>query len=188
MLAKIKSKNLTNHLVSISYISPRKSDDIWLISNFEKVNALHHHLHSTFQPNNFIIPHNQIDEIKHFLCSSILLTLPKKHIRPSEVKFIFHKSTSHKTSGYDLITSEMSSQLPKAILFLTHIYNSMIRITYFPLLWKFLIIIMILKPGKSPNSPSSYRPISLIPFFSAIYEKLMLKCLLPIIDANCPDN
>ncbi|KAL4120565.1 hypothetical protein QTP88_013235 [Uroleucon formosanum] len=95
------------------------------------------------------------------------MTLPPKHIKPSEVEFISSKSAPHKTPGYDLITSEVASQLPKkAILSLSHIYNSMLRLSYFPLLWKFSIIIMIFKPGKLADSPSSYRPISLLPYFS----------------------
>jgi hypothetical protein len=47
---------------------------------------------------------------------------------------------------------------------------------------------MILKPGKPTDSPNSYRPISLLPFFSKVFEKLTLKRLIPIIDTNLPDN
>jgi len=70
---------------------------------------------------------------------------------------------------------------------LTHIYNSMMRLSYFPVLWKFSVIVMILKPGKSPDSPNSYRPISLLPLFSKIFEKIFLKRILPIIETNLPN-
>ncbi|KAL4091142.1 hypothetical protein QTP88_025879 [Uroleucon formosanum] len=209
ILAKIKSDNLTNHLASLSTtdnslwqntrkilrsqppVPPlRNPDGTWLISDLEKANAFRHHLHTTFQPHIDIIPSNKIVDVDHFLSSPLPMTLPPKHIRPSEVsEFIINKSARHKTPGYDLITSEVASQLPrKAILSLTHIYNSMLRLSYFPLLWKFSIIIMILKPGKPADSPSSYRPISLLPFFFKVFEKLTLKRLLPIIDTNLPDN
>lgn len=34
---------------------------------------------------------------------------------------------------------------------------------------------MIPKPGKNPTSVSSYRPISLLPIISKLYERLLLK-------------
>jgi hypothetical protein len=70
-----------------------------------------------------------------------------------------------------LLTSAiLGVELPRtAVLLLTTIYNSMPRLTYFPLLWKFAQIIMIHKPGKPPVT--SYRPISLLPIMSKIFEK-----------------
>jgi hypothetical protein len=64
----------------------------------------------------------------------------------------------------------------------------MIRLTYFPALWKFSIIVMILKPKKPPDTPSSYRPISLLPLFSKIFKKLILKRIIPTIESNTPNN
>jgi hypothetical protein len=43
---------------------------------------------------------------------------------------------------------------------------------------------MIVKPGKNPNDITSYRPISLLPTFSKILEKIFLKRLTPIIDES----
>ena len=41
---------------------------------------------------------------------------------------------------------------------------------------------MIPKPGKPPNDKTSYRPISLLPIISKIFEKLLLKRLKPVIE------
>jgi predicted metallopeptidase len=38
------------------------------------------------------------------------------------------------------------------------------------------------KPGKLPSEKTSYRPISLLPIVSKIFEKLLLKRLKPIIE------
>ena len=41
---------------------------------------------------------------------------------------------------------------------------------------------MIEKPGKPPHEAGSYRPISLLPIISKLFEKLLLKRLKPIIE------
>jgi hypothetical protein len=40
---------------------------------------------------------------------------------------------------------------------------------------------MILKPGKLPNKVDSYRPISLLPIMSKLFEKLLLIRLQSVI-------
>lgn len=51
-------------------------------------------------------------------------------------------------------------------------------------------IIMVPQPNKPENVISSYRPISLLPFFSKIFERLFLKRLLPILETKniIPDH
>jgi hypothetical protein len=39
-------------------------------------------------------------------------------------------------------------------------------------------------PGKPPNELTSYRPISLLPIVSTVFEKLLLKRLLQIVENN----
>ena len=62
------------------------------------------------------------------------------------------------------------------------ILNRMLSIGYFPKLWKISKIIMIEKPGKDPTIASSYRPISLLPTLSKVFEKLLIKKLQCIIE------
>jgi hypothetical protein len=61
---------------------------------------------------------------------------------------------------------------------------------YFPAQCKVAKIILYLKPGKPPNEPMSYRPISLLPILSKVYEKLLLRRLLPIVENSrlLPDH
>jgi len=76
-------------------------------------------------------------------------------------------------------------ELPrKAIVLLTTIYNSMLRLAYFPITWKFAQIIMIHKPGKLSNRVTSHRPISLLPITSKIFERLLLKRIQIDVDIN----
>lgn len=90
-----------------------------------------------------------------------------------------------KSSGFDLITAEVARWFSKrAIVLLTYIYNAIIRLSYFSLSWKFSQIVMFAKPEKPPDNATSYRPISLLPYLSKIYERLILKRLSPRILAN----
>ena len=51
-------------------------------------------------------------------------------------------------------------------------------------------VIMIAKPGKPPHDAASHRPISLLPIVSKLFEKLLLKRLIPIIERKnlVPDH
>jgi len=119
------------------------------------------------------------------------MCLPPKHFSPGEIIQCINSFPLRKSPGFDLITAEVARQFPKkAILMLTRIINAIIRLSYFPTQWKFSLIILIPKSKKPPHLLSSYRPISLLPFFSRLCEKLVLKRIHPIIkDKNItPDH
>ncbi|VVC27228.1 Reverse transcriptase domain [Cinara cedri] len=54
------------------------------------------------------------------------------------------------------------------------------RIATFPSTWKHAIIVPIHKPGKPANS-TSYRPISLLPTLSKLYERILLERIKPYV-------
>ena len=68
----------------------------------------------------------------------------------------------------------------KGIAFLTSIFNAMLRLGYYPKSWKLSIITLIHKPGKPIHEANSYRPISLLPNISKLFEKLLIKRLHPM--------
>ncbi|KAL4127027.1 hypothetical protein QTP88_011225 [Uroleucon formosanum] len=113
------------------------------------------------------------------------MSLPTNHTSPSEILHIINKLHNNKAPGHDLITNRIIKNLPKkTIIFLTFIFNSILRLSYIPPSWKHSIIILIHKPGKPKNLPSSFRPISLLPSFSKILEKIILKRIYPIINVQ----
>ena len=110
------------------------------------------------------------------------MVLPAKPISPHEIKLHITKLHNNKSPGYDLINNKILKKLSeKTIIFLTHIFNAMLRLFYIPLIWKFSIIILISKPEKSKHLVTSYRPISLLPRLEKLFEKLLLKRIIPII-------
>jgi hypothetical protein len=56
------------------------------------------------------------------------------------------------------------------IKYLAQLLNAVVLKGYFPAQWKVTQIILILKPGKPPNELTSYRPISLLPIVSKVFE------------------
>lgn len=151
------------------------------MSEQSQANIFANHLSNTFQPHHNIISPTKIQEVESFLNSPLPLYPPPRAFYPSEVEFNLKKNSPNKSPGFDLISAEVVKHLPrKTIIFLTQIYNAMLRLSYFPILYS--IIILIPKPKKNPDCPSSYRPISHLPTLSKLFEKLLLKRILPIVE------
>lgn len=147
----------------------RKTDGTWAKSNMEKAETFSELLSSIFQPNS---EHSDIDvnNITNTYENSIPLVSRKELL--SEIK----KLKLKKSPGFDLITAQLLKNLPKkALKFLQLLLNAAIKLRYVPGIWKVAEIIMIPKPGKSPNDAKSYRPISLLPIISKVFESIVLK-------------
>lgn len=110
------------------------------------------------------------------------MSLPIKPITPAEIKNQINKLPTNRAPGYDLITNEILKHLShKSILFLTIIYNAMLRLLHFSPIWKFSVIIMIPKPNKPKHIVDPYRSISLLPTCGKLLKKLLLKRQFPIV-------
>jgi hypothetical protein len=72
----------------------------------------------------------------------------------------------------------------------TQLLNSILRTGHLPGLWKVSQIIPILKPGKLPEEAQSYRPVSLLPVLSKVFEKLLITGILPTLQEKqvVPDH
>jgi hypothetical protein len=64
--------------------------------------------------------------------------------------------------------------LRRAIIFLTKVFNAIFRRQYFPPAWKHVRVVSILKPGKNPTLPSSYRHKSILDTVGKLFEKILL--------------
>lgn len=78
------------------------------------------------------------------------------------------------SSGLDNIPPIVLKHLPiKITRALTILFNNSINNYYFPSNWKRAKVLPILKKNKNANDPSSYRPISLTPSLSKVYEAII---------------
>jgi len=87
------------------------------------------------------------------------------------------KEAKKKSSpGVDTIPYAMIKEVPHStlMLILAH-YNEIWKSGMIPQEWKHALINPILKPGKNPRSPESYRPISLTATLCKIMEKMVTK-------------
>lgn len=155
----------------------RTVDGTWARNNADKAQTFAEHLEQVFQPYNEQETLLAVDETEEEH-EEIRLTTP------TEVKNeIKNNINPKKAPGFDLITGEILKHLPrKAVIKLTNLINAAFRLKYVPSLWKIAEVIMIPKPGKPPCVTSSYRPISLLPVISKLFEKLLAKRLNLIIE------
>ncbi|KAL4119930.1 hypothetical protein QTP88_012684 [Uroleucon formosanum] len=150
----------------------KKHDGTWCKSNKENAELFCSYLSEVFKPHEPISNSTFTESIENSLTSALPLYLAPKSFSPAEVLHFINTFPLKKTPGIDLITAEVARQLPKtALIHLTHILNSILRLSYFPIQWKISLIILI-------------RPISLLPFFAKLCEKMILKRISKIINDN----
>lgn len=146
------------------------SSSPWARSDNEKTTVFANHLAKTFTPND----DNTDVEIERDLDHIPGNVPPIKPATPKETQKEINRLNPKKAPGMDQITPMMVKQLPKkGILFLTYIFNAILRLKYWPKQLKAAEIILIPKAGKDLTEPSSYRPISLLSVLAKLYERLL---------------
>uniref|UniRef100_A0A8C5WG18 Reverse transcriptase domain-containing protein n=1 Tax=Leptobrachium leishanense TaxID=445787 RepID=A0A8C5WG18_9ANUR len=96
-------------------------------------------------------------------------------------------SSSHLTTcPLDPIPSHLIPPLSSSLTpALTHIFNLSLSTGSFPSAFKHALVTPLLKkPSLDPNSPSNYRPVSLLPFTSKLLEKLVFNRLSIFLSSN----
>jgi hypothetical protein len=98
---------------------------------------------------------------------------------PAEFQDAIRGLKISKAPGPDDIPNSALKHLPqRMILLLVALFNAMFRTQHFPSVWKHARVISILKPGKDPALPSSYRPIRLLDTIGQVFEKILLSRIL----------
>ena len=102
-----------------------------------------------------------------------------------EIKDTIHHLNANKSCGADYVHNQFLIHLPETkIMQLLGIFNRIWRSGDIPTEWKLGLIIPILKPGKDPLLPGSYRPISLLSCLSKLMEKMVYDRLIYILETR----
>ena len=159
-----------------SITSPKKMSNI--MNNFfiEKIKIIRDNF-----PNFTVSPLQILEKLK--TRNKNTLTIPFLDIKT--LHNIIKKLKPSKSRGHDEINNFVIKKIYKEISpVLVHLYNSMIRTSTYPTIFKLSRITPLCKMNKNPLLPSSYRPINNLPCLEKIFEQYMLDCLLPFLNEN----
>jgi hypothetical protein len=148
----------------------------------QKANILTEHFANVFTPYISEMSDEEEQEILRALETPGQLDSPVKKFKLTEVRAAINHLRPNKAPGYDLITGRILKELPDiGIRAIAQIFNSVLRTGYFPGHWKVSQIITVLKPGKPAEEAKSYKPISLLPILSKLFENLFLTRIQPTL-------
>ena len=92
---------------------------------------------------------------------------------------------SNKAAGLDDILCEQIKHFgPGALQWLLDMFNKCMSINNIPKHWRKARVVALLKPGKDPASPKSYRSISLLCHTYKLFERLLLNRVAPFLDEH----
>jgi hypothetical protein len=150
------------------------------VSDSEKAEALAGSLDAQFQPVNDPSVTAGIEVANEAMQAySFVPAIEPKLTNPMEVQDAIQCLKVGKAPGPDGIPNRALKYLPLSIVsFLIVLFNAIFQSQYFPVAWKRARVFSILKPGKDPALPSSYRPISLLDTIGKLFEKILLSRIL----------
>ena len=131
---------------------------------------------------NIIIP--DTGQFKDYMNNTISSKLTFHEVTELEIDNIFNSLTSKPSSGYDNISTRQLKKLKSYLLSpITIIINQMLNTGYFPDNLKIAKVIPIFRKD-DPSLCNNYRPISLLPAISKIFEKVIFKQLYDYFTDN----
>ena len=111
-----------------------------------------------------------VPDFRDFLNSPVTNTIFLKPIVFSEISDIIRKLNSNKSSDFSPRILKLFNYQFSSIL--THLFNNCMNNAVFPSELKVAKVLPLFKSGDR-NSVSNYRPISILPVFSKIFEKVI---------------
>lgn len=134
---------------------------------FEAEDAEPYHNYITHKTN--IIRQNMYNQIRQTTWNVITSAEVKVHI----------KQLRNSSTGQDNVHNRCLKNYTELLVkHLTDLFNQILIQGHIPKMWKQANIIVLLKPNKDKQSPSSYRPISLLSCLGKLLEKIIKSRLM----------
>jgi hypothetical protein len=172
---------MTKRVMRVATLSPPlATPGGFALSDSEKAEAVADSLEDQFQP---VTDHSVpavIEKVDVVLESYFQTPASEPHLtNPDEVQAALKGLKLGKAPGPNGVPNRaLKHLLVRAVLLLVHIFNAVLHTHHFPTGWKHARVISILKPGKDPAEPTSYRPISLLHTIGKVFEKILLTRIL----------
>ena len=159
---------------------PLVTQGVFALSDSEKAEALADSLEAKFQPVNDPSDPAVIEMVDEALQAYYFAPAREpKLTNPAEEQDAIRGLKVGKAPAPTGIPNRALKHLPqRAVSLLLAIFDAVLLEQYFPSVWKHARNISILKPGKDPALPSSYRPISLLDTIGKLFEKILLSRIL----------
>lgn len=123
--------------------------------------------------NNIFFTMGVTNQVANFLADTSTPT-PTPPLKSRELALLIKNLKNGKAPGNDEIpTIAIKNLSHMTIELLCKIMNICLTTGYYPTKWKLAKTIPIHKAGKSPNDRASYRPISLLPIFAKLFDKII---------------
>ena len=159
----------------------------WARSPIEKANLFAKHLSEVFKLHSSVAA----ADVTEYLHTPFQMTPPIEPFTSAEIIEAISRLNPKKAAGHDLIGNKAIKELPiKGIALIVSIFNAIHRLQHFPKAWKISLITLIPKPGKPIYETTSYRPISLLPTLSKLFERMLTNRFLPLLEQlkTLPDH
>lgn len=121
-----------------------------------------------------------VEDTKTYFCSLPFPSLTYRReiieevVTEKKVSWAINSFQPFKSPGGDGILPIMLQKcLPQLVKHITLLLRSSLQMTFIPSSWRKVNVVFIPKPGKDPDLPKSYRPISLSSFLLKTLERLV---------------
>ncbi|CAF3093128.1 unnamed protein product [Rotaria sp. Silwood2] len=101
-----------------------------------------------------------------------------KQITAKEVKYHIKQLRNSSTGPDNIHNRCLKNYTELLVQHLTKLFNLILKKGYIPTKWKMANIILLIKPKKDKQHPSSYRPISLLSCLGKLMEKIVKQRLM----------
>lgn len=110
------------------------------------------------------------------------ITTQWQPITENEVKHHIKQLRNSSTGPDNVFNRCLKNYTESLIKHLAKLFNQVLVVGYIPNAWKTAYIILLLKPSKDKQQPSSYRPISLLSCLGKLLEKIIKQRLMLVLE------